>query len=504
VTLCPYHHARAQEGQVSKQAAVLSAANAVAQADDAFGGSVGQETVGIYSDTDVRGFNPQRAGNSRMDGVYFDQLTIVPTRLREGSDIRVGFTALDYPAPAPTGIVAHRLRPVEAKETLNFGVHFTAYGGFTQDNYLQTPVVSGHFGIGTGFSYAKSGNPDGAVQNTLNLGLIAPVRFGGFEIKPLFSGSFLYDGDTREIVTVNGPFVPSVPKAGNKLAQSWARQKTNNYNVGVLVRAPFTGCLGFRGGFVQQRMDRIENYTEIYSVYAADNSANDLIAIDPRQNSYTNSWDALLYYRIEDKPIRHTLMLQYRGRRRHVESGGSDVVDFCKPDPCDGLKLGQRDPHPKPEVHFGRVSVATLRQDNFTLGYIGRWQDVGQLNLGVSKALYHSTGPPASPALRPSLGCTAPMCWCGRPVGWRSTRAMSPGWRIAAPRRRAPPTATSSCPPRRPARSMPACASSSAICISSPACSRSPSPISASTPPASTVASAMCGIAASNSRRAVS
>ncbi len=83
----------------------------------------GWSNVGIYTDTDVRGFNPQRAGNARVDGVYFDQLTFIPLRVREGSDIRVGFTALPYPSPAPTGILAHRIRQVGDRATINAGAH---------------------------------------------------------------------------------------------------------------------------------------------------------------------------------------------------------------------------------------------------------------------------------------------------------------------------------------------------------------------------------------------
>ena len=46
--------------------------NAVASADDAFGSSVGLEQTGIYSEQDTRGFSPSKAGNARIDGIYYD------------------------------------------------------------------------------------------------------------------------------------------------------------------------------------------------------------------------------------------------------------------------------------------------------------------------------------------------------------------------------------------------------------------------------------------------
>lgn len=388
--------ARAQESSAASQPppppTKLSAVNAVAQAEDAFGGTIGAETVGIYSDTDVRGLNPQRAGNARMEGVYFDQYAIVPSRLREGSDIRVGFTALGYPSPAPTGIIAHRLRPVGDKFTVNFGLNQTQYGGSAIDTYTQLPIVKDHIGIGTGISWAWTGNPDGALQKTFNIGVIVPLRFNGFEIKPIFSDSHLYDGDTRPIIYAAGPFVPRMPKAGRNLGQRWARQDNSNINLGALIKAPLTGRLSFRGGFVQSRINRLKNYTEIFLAFDPGGLASDIMEIDPVQKSYANSWDALLSYRLDRGRLHHNFLLQYKGRRRHIESGGTDYFDFGD------VILGQRDPQPRPATHFAGLTVGMLRQDNVTLGYIGRLDGVGQVNLGVTKSVYHAAarGPAGS------------------------------------------------------------------------------------------------------------
>src|SRR5581483_8871534 len=50
-----------------------AADNPVASAQDAFGFTLGLETIGMYSPGQVRGFSPQSAGNVRIDGLYFDQ-----------------------------------------------------------------------------------------------------------------------------------------------------------------------------------------------------------------------------------------------------------------------------------------------------------------------------------------------------------------------------------------------------------------------------------------------
>lgn len=45
----------------------------LATANDAFGLTLGLESIGLYGPGGVRGFNPQTAGNVRIDGLYFDQ-----------------------------------------------------------------------------------------------------------------------------------------------------------------------------------------------------------------------------------------------------------------------------------------------------------------------------------------------------------------------------------------------------------------------------------------------
>src|SRR6202050_4983464 len=82
----------------------------VASASDAFGLTLGLESIGIYNPGGVRGFNPQTAGDVRIDGLYFDQQGALSNRVVEGSTIRVGVSEIGYAFPAPTGIVDYNLR----------------------------------------------------------------------------------------------------------------------------------------------------------------------------------------------------------------------------------------------------------------------------------------------------------------------------------------------------------------------------------------------------------
>src|SRR5687767_15794750 len=70
-------------------AAQRTGENAVTSADDAFGTSVGNETIGLYGIGEVRGFSPGAAGNIRIDGLYMGGIVIGNQRIQSGSNVRV-------------------------------------------------------------------------------------------------------------------------------------------------------------------------------------------------------------------------------------------------------------------------------------------------------------------------------------------------------------------------------------------------------------------------------
>ncbi len=79
--------------------------NAVVDAEDAFGNSTGYQTIGLYTPTDARGFNPQQAGNLRIEGFYFDYpSTYITPCLASATTMRVGIAAQNYAFPAPSGV----------------------------------------------------------------------------------------------------------------------------------------------------------------------------------------------------------------------------------------------------------------------------------------------------------------------------------------------------------------------------------------------------------------
>ena len=160
-------------GLINPAIAQRTGENAVTSADDAFGTSVGNETIGLYSTDEVRGFSPVAAGNIRIDGLYMGGIVIGNQRIQSGSTVRVGLSAQGYAFPAPTGIVELSLRPVGTEPVLSS----VLYAGQNQNGIdldVQLPIGK-QLGVAAGISFNQYIDfPGGDQARYLDIG-IAPA-----------------------------------------------------------------------------------------------------------------------------------------------------------------------------------------------------------------------------------------------------------------------------------------------------------------------------------------
>ncbi len=363
--------------------------NAQQGAEDAFGGSMGWEDVGIYTATNVRGFNPQQAGNARIDGVYFDQLSSLAQRLREGSNIRVGFAALDYVAPSPTGIVAWRTHPSGDDFVATLNLASTAYGADVESLDLGVPVIDGHLSFAAGIGHGIQRYADGFQSENLARAFIPRIRFGDVEIKAFVSGFTSSGMKVRPLAITTGPFVPKLPGRREYLGQKWARGHDGNWAHGATIKAQIAKGLSFRGGLFRSELNHDENFTELYFIENEAGAASHILLADPKQQNYANSWEGLFTWRFGEGKVKHRLIAGARGRYRKRESGGSDFIDFTPG--ATTVPYGDPDQHPLPAISYGSVNVGNLRQVAYTVGYIGSIDGVGQINLGLNRTDYDAS-----------------------------------------------------------------------------------------------------------------
>src|SRR5579863_1041235 len=135
--------------------------NAVTAAQDAFGTSIGFQNVGLYSAGDARGFNPQQAGNLRIEGLYFDQQTWVTSDcLVRETTMRVGIAAQSYTFPAPTGIADFSLRTPGEKTVFSAVLTHGPFDSTTADLEAQIPLTERTLGVDLCAGYVENFVPD--------------------------------------------------------------------------------------------------------------------------------------------------------------------------------------------------------------------------------------------------------------------------------------------------------------------------------------------------------
>src|SRR3954453_11112078 len=140
-----------------------SSDNAVTQAEDAFGFSVGRETLGIYNAGNARGFSPPSAGNLPIDGLYYDQAGFAASLvspLVNSTSIKVGLSAQGYPFAAPSGIVDIGLRKPGDKAAASIVINGDSFGsaGVEVDGSLP---ISSTLGLAYGVVLSRVAFPAG-------------------------------------------------------------------------------------------------------------------------------------------------------------------------------------------------------------------------------------------------------------------------------------------------------------------------------------------------------
>ena len=360
--------------------------NAVANSDDAFGSQVGTETSGIYNEQDTRGLSPLKAGNARLDGIYFDPVASVSGRTRASYGIRVGLAANDYPFAAPTGIVDSRLRTAGDTFVASLSLTKLQYDGQLQELDFQIPVIRDHLSVYLGVGHALTVTGDGARMPSAALAIKPVIRFGGIEISPFIAPTWLYEFRGRTLFVTSGDLVPPQPKQSNYLGQDWARGLFNAVNAGVTAKVPLTSRLAFRGGLFRSSQIRQRSYSELILFSAPGTQANHVLISDPRQETYSWSGEGQLALRLGDGGrVSHRIIAGFRARNRYTETGGSDRRGFGL------IDINGKDPEPEPVFNYGPVNVGRVKQSALMLGYQGKVAGLGHINLGLQRARYRAS-----------------------------------------------------------------------------------------------------------------
>jgi iron complex outermembrane receptor protein len=355
--------------------------NAVTQAEDAFGFSVGREGLGIYNAGYARGFSPVAAGNLRINGLYFDQQYNLQGTILAGSSVKVGLSAQGYPFAAPSGIFDQTLRIPDDKGGASFVGNFDSWGTWGAEIDGSLPVT-GNLSLGYGLNATRTGFADGTTNFNHTESLIARWRpADGIEIMPFWSITNDYDDEAGVFYIPAGKFLPKLPRPDHHEGAWWADYRYTGLNTGLLASARISQNWVLRLGAFRSVNDIKTSATNLLANEQPDGSGERLLFVDPRTTNWSNSGEIRLTHSIPDGPRLHVIHLSVRRRDARREFGGSDFLDLG-PGRI-GLDVANQEP---PSFDFSEISHDRVKQTTAGVAYDGRWKNVGEISFGISRA----------------------------------------------------------------------------------------------------------------------
>jgi len=359
--------------------------NAVTQAEDGFGFSVGRETIGIYTASSARGFSPTAAGNVRIDGLYFDPQYALTSIVSDSSTIKVGLSAQGYPFAAPSGIVDYSLRRPESRAAASIVVNGDSYGSFGVEIDGSLPL-SKTLSLGYGVTGNRTAFPDGTDNWNHAQGLILRWRPApGVEIIPFWTLSNDYNDEAGPFYVPAGKFLPPQPPVHRFDGPGWADFRYSATNHGLIASVAPAKDWVIRLGAFRSVFDQKASFTNLLVNLQPDGTADRLIIADPRAKNVSLSGELRVTHSIAEGPRLHVIHLSLRERDARRQFGGSDSVDLGP------TAIGRPVTAPEPGFVFSDLSHDHVRQTTWGIAYDGRWKNIGELSFGVSRADYSKT-----------------------------------------------------------------------------------------------------------------
>jgi len=361
-----------------------AADNAVTSADDAFGTTIGDQTVGLYRPTSARGFSPQQAGNIRIDGLYFDQQQDPSDVFVARTVMRVGLGAQSYPFPAPTGIADVQLRrpgnTADGSVTLAFGPYPKS---LRADADYATPLVPGKLGAIFGISakqqqlhwrntfeqYGLATLFNWTPRDTVDV-----VAFGEIQ--------HFTNGNAQPFVFSAGAFTP--PKFDRSVfyGQDWGYRHRESRNAGIVTVAALGDGWRLRAGAFRSTNEVDPDHNLFYRNVQRDGTAQVDMYLGRTVFVGSNSGEIRLSRVMIEGERQHTVHFSVKGRESARVFGGGDTITIGPG------RVGAITPLPQPTFAPGPRSRDKVKQATPGVSYVGRWANVGEFSVGAQKTFY--------------------------------------------------------------------------------------------------------------------
>ena len=230
-----------------------SSGRAVEQANDAFGVRVGIETIGLYTESQVRGLSLQDAGNYRFGGAYFVRAANLVDPVLAGVTIRVGVNALDVDFPAPTGVVEYRPRSPLEWQGSSAELALREYNSPFVEG-MTSMKLGAQAGLLVGAQASFYNSAAGNRNDAFRFGTVGEWR--GERARLLAFGSFAhFNLDGSYGTTVVGDVLPGTQKQPNRYVPEWGDHDGTDINGGLIGSVEASDDLTLRASAIYSRLD---------------------------------------------------------------------------------------------------------------------------------------------------------------------------------------------------------------------------------------------------------
>jgi iron complex outermembrane receptor protein len=363
-------------------------ANAVTTAKDAFGFKTGDDSVGIYNEESVRGFNLEAAGNYRVEGTYFVKNSGVSAFFLQSSTVRIGYNTLGTTLPGPSGVVDYQLRDPKRGEPDLWTVGLDVYQQPFAELHLKhrTAKDDASYSIGVGRVFDFRDFQGGSGGKSIILAGTGRINVGDLQIRA-FGGEYHYKRPGLSRIVPQSDRLPGRIARGHYLGQEWSMERGERRIAGVLLDQQLGRDAGFGGTVVFSQEDPSRGYLQLLRIVNSSDLARATMIAVPHQRSTAWSGEIRAHLESVTGNVQHRIDLALRGRHQWARFGGSQSLDLGQ------VQLGERpDMHDEPDLDG---SSATRRdsvdQWGAAMTYRAAIGNRLQLNTGIMATNYEKS-----------------------------------------------------------------------------------------------------------------
>lgn len=367
----------------------------VTSAGDAFGITLGPESIGLYGTGSIRGFSPLTAGNVRIDGLYFDLQGGMIDSLATDTRIRVGLSATSFPWPAPSGIVDFTLREANATPGLTSILYSGPYHSHDFDLNGSKRFLDDQLGIAAGVSYHSDEFNPGLTAHGLSWGVLPKWRPSDHVSISTFLGLQRITDQKSQATIYPIPGQPLPPISPHYYGPSWTNSDSASQHYGMLVKAELSSHWFLHFGLFHSYLGLPITYEDLYLNATSSALADHYLVVVPHQHYRASSGDVQLTYQTSWNQWKVKILFGARGRSVKAQYGGADSLDLGIT-PIDHANFVL----PSGFV-FGPTMSNLIHEYSFGTSYTLEWPDHIKFTAGMRRDTY------SNEVLDPVLGSSA-------------------------------------------------------------------------------------------------